>query len=111
MALVLGLLSVKDDLFKDNGNASNLVQSVLKICWDHSSMSAEPCLLWKTKCFCLKIISLIGYFSQSGSDLGILDLGLQDEAEEVRSEAVIVMPLIVILFRFDILPQIVKRLE
>ncbi|KAI3815576.1 hypothetical protein L1987_15248 [Smallanthus sonchifolius] len=104
------LLFGKDEHFRDNGNAANLVQLVLKVCWDHSFMTAEPCLPHKTKCFCLKIIPLMGSLPQSGSDLVILDLGLQDEAEEVRSEAVIAMPLIV-LFRFDILPQIVKRLE
>ncbi|KAJ0746764.1 putative non-specific serine/threonine protein kinase [Helianthus annuus] len=97
-------LYVKDEHFRDGGNAANLVQLVLKICWDHHPS-------WKTKCLCLKIIPLMGCFPQSGSDLGILDLGLQDEAEDVRSEAVIAMPLIALLFRFDTLPQIVKRLE
>ncbi|KAK1414808.1 hypothetical protein QVD17_30567 [Tagetes erecta] len=104
-------LSVKDEHFRDNGNAASLVNLAIKICWDHSLMALEPSLTWKTKCFCLKIIPVIGCLPQSGSDLGILDLGLQDDAEEVRSEAVIAMPLVVLLFRFDSLPQIVKRLE
>lgn len=101
---------MKDELFRDNGNAANLMQLVLKIPWDHSFKAVEPCLLWKTKCFCLRILSMMVTFSQNGSDLDILDLGLQDKAEEVRSEAVIAMPLIV-MWRFGTLTQIFKRLE
>lgn len=111
MALVVGFHSVQDAHFRDNGNAENLVNLALKIFRDHSLMAPEPKLTLKTKRFCLKLISVMGWLPQSGSELGILDLGLQDDAEEVRSEAVIAMPLIVILFRFDTLPQMVKRLE
>ncbi|KAD2392970.1 hypothetical protein E3N88_39947 [Mikania micrantha] len=111
LLLKQGLLSVKDENFRDNGTAATEVQLVLKTCWDHSCKAVEPSLHWKTKCFCLKITPLMGCLPQSGSDLSILDLGLQDEAEEVRSEAVVAMPLIALLFRFDTLPQIVKRLE
>ncbi|KAI3710823.1 hypothetical protein L2E82_40617 [Cichorium intybus] len=96
---------VKDELFRDNGNAAKLLQMqlVLKIPWNHS-------LPWKTKRFCLQILSMLGPLSQSVSDLALLDLGLQDEAEEVRSEAIIGMPLIG-LCRFGTLTQIFKRLE
>ena len=86
------------------------MQLVLKIPWNHSSMAAEPRLPLTTKCFCIQILSMMEALSQSGSHLGILDLGLQDDAEEVRSEAIIAMPLIV-LCHFGTLREMFKRLE
>nr|XP_043624485.1 serine/threonine-protein kinase ATR [Erigeron canadensis] len=103
-------LSQKDNLFRENDNAAYLMQLVLKTPWNHALMTTEPCLSWKTKCFCLQILPIMGTLSQSGGDLGILDLGLQDEADEVRNEATIAMPLIV-LCEFGTLAQIFKRLE
>ncbi|KAI3718255.1 hypothetical protein L6452_19118 [Arctium lappa] len=103
-------LPVKDELFRDNVDAANLMQLVLKIPWNHSLLAAELCLPWKTKCFCLQILSMLGPLSESESDLDVLDLGLQDEAKEVRSEAIIAMPLIV-LCRFGTVAQIYRRLE
>nr|KAJ0216324.1 hypothetical protein LSAT_V11C300104440 [Lactuca sativa] len=102
-------LPVKDELFSDNGNVANLMQSVLKIPWNYFPMAADPCLPWKTKSFCLQILPMLGSLSQSVSDLDVLDLGLQDEAEEVRSEAIIAMPLIG-MCRFGTLTPIFKRL-
>lgn len=110
MTLVaVGFLPVKDELFSDNGNVANLMQSVLKIPWNYFPMAADPCLPWKTKSFCLQILPMLGSLSQSVSDLDVLDLGLQDEAEEVRSEAIIAMPLIG-MCRFGTLTPIFKRL-
>ncbi|XP_071715523.1 serine/threonine-protein kinase ATR [Rutidosis leptorrhynchoides] len=103
-------LPVKDELFSDNGNAAYLLQPVLNIPWNLSFMEAEPGQLLKMKCFCLQILSVMENSSLNGDELGILDLGLQDESEEVRSEAISAMSLI-ILCRFGTVEQIFKRFE
>ncbi|PWA62876.1 ataxia telangiectasia-mutated and RAD3-related protein [Artemisia annua] len=110
LLLKLRFLPEKGELFRDNGNSAKLMQLLLKIPWNHSSVAAEPSLPLTTKCFCIQILSMMEALSQSGSHLGILDLGLQDDAEEVRSEAIIAMPLIV-LCHFGTLREMFKRLE
>ncbi|KAL6958179.1 Polyamine N-acetyltransferase 1, partial [Sarracenia purpurea var. burkii] len=47
---------------------------------------------------CVQVQSNMGCILQSGTDLKVLDLGLQDEVEEVRTEAVISMPIIVLWY-------------
>lgn len=44
-------------------------------------------------------------------DLEILNLGLRDEEEEVRIEAVLSMPVIVLFSGFGCLPHMFNRLE
>ncbi|KAL6991969.1 non-specific serine,threonine protein kinase, partial [Sarracenia purpurea var. burkii] len=52
----------------------------------------------------------MGCILQSGTGLKVLDLGLQDEVEEVRTEAVISMPIIVLWYGLAILTHMFKRL-
>ncbi|KAL0334541.1 UNVERIFIED_CONTAM: Serine/threonine-protein kinase ATR [Sesamum radiatum] len=53
----------------------------------------------------------IGCIAQHGLDLDILDLGLHDEEEEVRIQAVISMPVIVLVSGFRSLMHMFNRLE
>ncbi|KAL6965637.1 non-specific serine,threonine protein kinase [Sarracenia purpurea var. burkii] len=59
---------------------------------------------------CVQVQSKMGCILQSGTDLKVLDLGLQDEVEEVRTEAVISMPIIVLWYGLAILTHMFKRL-
>lgn len=71
-------------------------------------MSHPP---WKAKCLSLQALSKLGSILHAGNNLNILDLSLNDEAEEVRIEAVRAMPLIVLCSGFCLLAHMFKRLE
>ena len=58
---------------------------------------------WRTKCLSVQVQSKIGPSLKTESILEVLDLGLQDEADEVRIEAVISMPVIVLWSGLDVL--------
>ena len=63
---------------------------------------------WRTKCLSVQVQSKIGPSLKTESILEVLDLGLQDEADEVRIEAVISMLVIVLWSGLDVL---FRRLE
>ena len=66
---------------------------------------------WRTKCLSVQVQSKIGLSLKTKSILEVLDLGLQDEADEVRIEAVISMPVIVLWSGLDVLRHVFRRLE
>ena len=66
---------------------------------------------WRTKCLSVQVQSKIGPSLKTESILEVLDLGLQDEADEVRIEAVISMLVIVLWSGLDVLRHIFRRLE
>ena len=66
---------------------------------------------WRTKCLSVQVQSKIGPSLKTESILEVLDLGLQDEADEVRIEAVISMLVIVLWSGLYVLRHIFRRLE
>ena len=66
---------------------------------------------WRTKCLSVQGQSKIGPSLKTESILEVLDLGLHDEAVEVRIEAVISMPVIVLWSGLDVLIHVFRRLE
>ena len=66
---------------------------------------------WRTKCLSVQVQSKIGPSLKTESILEVLDLGFQDEADEVRIEAVISMLVIVLWSGLDVLRHIFRRLE
>lgn len=109
--LRVGFLPVEDKLFGSKSDVAELMQPVLKLPWTHSLVVIESQQLRKAKCLSIQILSKMGPMSQSGSGLEVLDLGLNDGAEEVRVEAVVSMPLIVFWSGPGMLMHMFKRLE
>ncbi|KAF4391833.1 hypothetical protein G4B88_011476 [Cannabis sativa] len=70
----------------------------------------EPNNMRKTKCLSVQIASKLAN-SRSESDLEVLDLGLHDEDEEVRIEAVMSIPVIAMWCGPQILSHTFRRLE
>lgn len=54
---------------------------------------------------------MLGAILKTENILEVLDLGLHDNAEDVRLEAVIYMPMMVLWSGLGILAQMFKRLE
>ncbi|GAB4838582.1 hypothetical protein Ancab_028127 [Ancistrocladus abbreviatus] len=88
---------------------ADLVYSVLKLPWTHFLEVTEIHSPWKAKCLSIQVLSKVAF--RSNFQLEVLDLGLQDEVEDVRIEAAISMPVIVFWSGFCALPQIFGRLE
>ncbi|KAK3000870.1 hypothetical protein RJ639_017709 [Escallonia herrerae] len=103
-------LSVEDKFFRSKVDVDSVLL-VLKLPWTHPLMVNESHPPWKAKCLSLQILSKMGPILQCESDLEILDLGLHDEAEEVRIEVVNAMPVIILWSGRGILTHIFKRLE
>ncbi|XP_073033978.1 serine/threonine-protein kinase ATR isoform X1 [Primulina eburnea] len=101
----------KNELFESTGDIGTLLLPVLKLSWNHSSSIIDYCPPWKAKCLSIRILSKIGFIAQSGVDLDVLDLGLRDEAEEVRIKAVISMPLILRSCDVNFLMHMFNKLE
>lgn len=68
----------------------------------------SPC---KTKCLSLQVVSKLGPSLNEKVVLEVLDLGLHDEAEEVRTEAVISMPVMVLWSALDVPSPVFERME
>ncbi|KAL3621412.1 hypothetical protein CASFOL_036324 [Castilleja foliolosa] len=98
-------------IFENNGDIGDLLRPVLKLPWNcaHSIIGSDA--PWKAKCLSIRILSRVECRTQHRLDLDILDLGLHSEEEEVRIEAVISMPVIVLFSGFGFLPHMVDRLE
>ncbi|KAL6952194.1 non-specific serine,threonine protein kinase [Sarracenia purpurea var. burkii] len=101
----------ENKLFRNIGDGADSMISVLNLPWTHNLVIVEPHPPWKTKCLSVQVLSKMGCILQSGTDLKVLDLGLQDEVEEVRTEAVISMPIIVLWSGLAILTHMFKRLQ
>ncbi|XP_058072546.1 serine/threonine-protein kinase ATR isoform X2 [Magnolia sinica] len=88
-----------------------LIDFVLKLPWTHSLLAAQAHSLWKTKCLSVQVVSKIGTRLKTESDLEVLDLAICDEAEEVRAEGVISLPVVVLCSGSGLLPQVYRRME
>ncbi|KAI3955847.1 hypothetical protein MKW98_006207 [Papaver atlanticum] len=87
------------------------LSTVLKLPWTHLLAMTEADPLWKTKCLSVQVLSKIGFALKPESVLEILDLALYDEAEEVKVEAVISIPMIVLCAGLGLLPHMLRKLE
>ncbi|XP_068639721.1 serine/threonine-protein kinase ATR [Aristolochia californica] len=96
------------DCCKDGRGAFNCI---LKLPWSHSLLDSNSHPLWKTRCLSIQIFSMIGVKESTGGDLEVLDLAHSDEAEEVRAEAIISIPVMVLCTGRGILPHMCRRLE
>lgn len=84
---------------------------VLKIPFTHAFLFTESNPPWRTKCLSVQVQSKIGHSLNTERILEVLDLGLHDDADEVRIEAVISMPVIVLWSGLDALRHVFRRLE
>ncbi|KAL7237094.1 hypothetical protein ACSBR1_020211 [Camellia fascicularis] len=109
--LVESSLPEENRLLRNMGDGADHWLLLLKLPWTRTLVIAEPNPPWKTKCLSVQVLSKMGCILKSESDFEVLDLGLQDEAEEVRTEAVISMPVIVLWSGFAILTHLFKRLQ
>lgn len=98
-------------IFGNTDNIRDVLQPLLKFPWNSLPSMIESHPLWKAKCFSIRIQSRADCIRQHEVDLNIVDLGLLDEEEEVRMEAVISMPMMVLLSDLGCLPHMFKRLE
>lgn len=81
---------------------------LLKLPWTCSS--CDPSHMKKRKCVSIQVASrLAGNLSEFS--LEVLDFGLHDEDEEVRSEAVVALPVVVFWSDLRVLSHVLKRLE
>lgn len=101
---------MENKLFQNENSAAEFMQYVLKLPWNNSYGIIESHLQWKAKCLSLQVVSKMVSLSQSASNLEVLDLGLRDEAEVVRMEAIISMPVIVFWSGSNMLTHILKRM-
>lgn len=84
---------------------------VLKLPWTHMPVAIDNHCPWKTKCLALQVVSKLGPSLNSKFALEVLDLGLRDEVEEVRTEAVISMPVMVLWSVLDVPSHVFERME
>ncbi|KAK7343322.1 hypothetical protein VNO77_11979 [Canavalia gladiata] len=84
---------------------------VLKLAWTHMLTAIDNHCPWKAKCLSLQVVSKLGPNLNSEVVLEVLDLGLHDEAEEVRTEAAISMPVMVLWSGLDVSSPIFERIE
>ncbi|KAH0698336.1 hypothetical protein KY290_016254 [Solanum tuberosum] len=110
LLIIAGSLPSESEYFKTKGGNLALLQSLLRHPWTRSQ-STDTYSSSKAKILSLCVLSKIGPLLQGGSDLDILDLGLRDTAEDVKIEAVISMPVILMWSGFGLLNHIFKRLE
>ncbi|KAK2405514.1 Ataxia telangiectasia-mutated and RAD3 protein [Trifolium repens] len=110
--LLLKSVSFKENNPLQDGNChADLMLVVLKLPWTHTLLVIDNELPWKTKCLSLQVLSKLGLSLSSKVVLEVLDLGLHDEAGEVRTEAAITMPVMVLWSGLDISPPVFKRME
>ncbi|KAF5745781.1 serine/threonine-protein kinase ATR isoform X1 [Tripterygium wilfordii] len=109
--LMQSILSIENKLLKTKRDAADLIHVVLKLPWTHFLAVNEPHPLWKIKCISVQVASKLGPSLKTESDLEILDLGLSDEVEEVRLEAMISMPVMVLWSGLEVLTHMFRRLQ
>lgn len=101
---------MKKFLRDEEGNANALI-GVLKLPWTHAFAVSDPSPQWKTKVYSVQILSKLGHSFAAESILEILDLCLQDEAEDVVVEAIISMPIIVLSSGLAVMSSLFGRLK
>ncbi|KAK7270160.1 hypothetical protein RIF29_23104 [Crotalaria pallida] len=102
---------IENNLLQNQNYCADLLHVVLKLPWTHMLLAIDNRCPWKTKCVSLQVVSKLGPSLNSEAVLEVLDLGLHDEAEEVRTEAVISMPVMVLWSALDVSSPILKRME
>lgn len=102
---------IETELFKNKVDGGDLLSMVLKLPWTQPIVVSEPHPPWKTKCTAVRVFSKLGQSLTTESDFEILDLACCDESEEVRIEAIICLPVVVLWSGLNVLPHIFKRLE
>ncbi|XP_057427688.1 serine/threonine-protein kinase ATR isoform X2 [Lotus japonicus] len=111
------MLLLRSGSFKENnplqdGNYHvDLMLVLLKLPWTHMLLATDNHCTWKTKCLSLQVVSKLGPSLNNEVVLEFLDLGLRDEAEEVRAEAAISMPVMVLWSGLDVSSPVFKRME
>ncbi|AES62926.2 Serine/Threonine-kinase ATR-like protein [Medicago truncatula] len=111
------VLLLRSASFKENNPLQNenyhvdLMLFVLKLPWTHTLIAIDNQLPWKIKCLSLQVLSKLGPGLSTEVVLEVLDLGLRDEAEEVRTEAAISMPVMVLWSGLDVSPPVFERME
>ncbi|MCD7463303.1 hypothetical protein HAX54_050313 [Datura stramonium] len=110
LLIIEGSLPNESKYFKTESGNLALMQSLLRLPWTRSQ-STDTYSSSKAKILSLCMLSKMGPVLQGGNDLDILDLGLLDTAEDVRTEAVISMPVILMWSSFGLLNHMFKRLE
>ncbi|XP_027365272.1 serine/threonine-protein kinase ATR [Abrus precatorius] len=113
---IQSVLLLQDSSFKEHNplqDENYLVDLivVLKLPWTHMLLAIDNHCPWKAKCLSLQVVSKLGPKWNSEVVLEVLDLGLHDEAEEVRTEAAISMPVIVLWSGFDVSSPVFERME
>ncbi|MED6198219.1 hypothetical protein PIB30_064049 [Stylosanthes scabra] len=84
---------------------------VLKLPWTHMLPAIDNHCPWKAKCLSLQVLSKLGPNLSSKVVLEVLDMGLHDEAEKVRTEAAISMPVMVFWSTLHISSPILEKIE
>ncbi|XP_007041728.2 PREDICTED: serine/threonine-protein kinase ATR isoform X1 [Theobroma cacao] len=110
MLLIQGSLFFEDNLFK-NESDEVAINVVLKLPWTHTLVVPKPHLPWKAKLIAIQVVSKLGPRFSAGNGFEVLDLALHDEIEEVRKEALLSMPVIVLWSGLDALAHMFRRLE
>ncbi|KAJ8766984.1 hypothetical protein K2173_012493 [Erythroxylum novogranatense] len=100
-----------DELSKISSDYAETTRTFLKIPWMHPHLVGAQHSRAKTKCLSVQIASKLGHVLKTEIVFEVLDLGLDDEAEEVRSETLISMPVVILWSNLGLLPQLFKRLE
>lgn len=108
---LLGTPFLETKLLKNTDYNAELLPVVLKLPWSHSLVVTEPHHRWTTKCISVQVASKLGPSIITETGFEVLDLSLHDEVEEVRFEAIICMPVIVLWSGLGALKHIFRRLE
>ncbi|XP_058191614.1 serine/threonine-protein kinase ATR isoform X3 [Rhododendron vialii] len=109
--LVECILPKENKLFRIMGDGADQLHLVLNLPWTHTLVDAEPHPPWKMKCLSVQILSKMGCIMESGINLKVLDFALQDEVDEVRTEAIISMPIFCLWSGLGIRTDLFKRLQ
>ncbi|MQL84785.1 hypothetical protein Taro_017301 [Colocasia esculenta] len=108
---------IKDDCKGDGRNididhpAHVDIIRMVKLVWAQSSVLSQTHPLTRLKCLSIQILSKIGTNNLTESYFEVLDLALNDTAEEVQVEAIISIPVIVFYSGGYLLGQCSRRLE
>ncbi|KAK8624063.1 hypothetical protein V6N13_065420, partial [Hibiscus sabdariffa] len=109
MLLIQGSLFFEENLLKSENDEVD-ISVVLKLPWTHTLLVPKLNLPWKAKLISIQVASKLGPTFSSRTGFEVLDLALHDEVEEVRKEALVSMPVIVVWSGLDTLTNMFRRL-
>ncbi|KNA16075.1 hypothetical protein SOVF_091650 [Spinacia oleracea] len=87
----------------------DLIFPILKLPWTHFLEVNKTHQPWRIKCLSIQVLCKIG--PKSELQLDVMIMGLHDEVEEVRMEAIMSMPIVVLSSGFHALPPIFTWLK